>query len=149
MGKYRVIIGDTIMKQIIRFLMVGCLVFLMGGLTISLQGAYAQEIVTNTSFPVEITLKTQSPDAQGTDVTNIYVIKINFADETFRTSEQYTIVYFLDGRRILEYTQKALPFSFMRNLRGQRAGVHEIKIEIEDNDENVIARKMMPVTVVH
>ena len=96
--------------------------------------------------PFSIKISRAETDARGTDVTNIFEFEIgSTAADT--AGGRYTIAFLLDGRVEFEVKNKALPWLFQRNLKGQKPGSHEIIVVIGDAEENILYSKAIRVTV--
>lgn len=108
----------------------------------------AGENVNNIIRPLSIQMNKQQeePDKKGTDVTNIYTIEVS-ALAGAESNKEYLIVYYLDGRFEEDFSA-TLPYSFKRNFKGHVAGQHEIKIDIEDGQNNILATQTMIINVV-
>lgn len=103
----------------------------------------------NIQFNITLGLHQREADNKGTDVTNIYAITVALESPTAYTksyTNKYTIVYYVDGR-MTEAMAGSLPFSFERNYKGLLPGSHEIKVEVEDGADHVLARKNIQIDV--
>ncbi len=79
---------------------------------------------------------------------NIFNFTVDYADSTaIDKTKKYSVRYFLDNRFDGEFKNQVIPFSFTRNFRGQAAGSHEVKIEVEDSGKNVLASGVVSVKV--
>lgn len=78
---------------------------------------------------------------------NIFTIEVAFAQNSGSSSEQYNVLYFIDDRFEEEFKGQGLPFSFKRNLKGQRAGAHTMRIDVEDPSGNVLSSSSVSVDV--
>ncbi len=92
-----------------------------------------------------IELLKEPADDKGTDVTNVYEVKV--FDMTGQASQQYSVVYLFDGRVMEVFKNQNLPFSFKRNFKGQTRGSHEIKIIIEAPGDFLVASQTMTMEV--
>ncbi len=128
-------------------------VFLLS--VISFSPVWAQEtargknMIIQQPFSLKVELIKEPPDDKGTDVANVYTIRIQGVDSKAASQQAFTFLYYLDGRFAGKFSSQTLPFSFKRNFSGQTTGVHEIKIEIEGAGEEILASGKIKLEVVN
>lgn len=86
-------------------------------------------------------------DNVGTNVDNVFIFTVAFAQGASWEYEGYYIVYHLDGKPIDQFEVMTLPYTFTRNYDGIDNGTHTIKVDIEDLDGNVLASKELSIQV--
>ena len=84
---------------------------------------------------------------------NIFTITVAYPGSpsqaiTIQSQSAHNVLYFLDDRFEAEFKAVTLPFSFKRNFRGQSPGVHTVRIDIEDGNDNVLATSMVTFEVI-
>lgn len=140
-------IKDNKMKKFFKYLAV-----ILICLAASVSLGFAQDQVKPTissTFPILlITKRPVELKRMTTYNQNVHEFVVDFESPAYATDQQYIIQYWLDGRRIKDFENQTLPFSFKRNLLGQLGGPHEITIKIEDNQENIVAEKTIVVQVI-
>ena len=114
-----------------------------------IQQSQKQDIVVKKPLSINLTLLKEPEDQRGTDVTNIYNIKVDYTSPESVQNQIYDAAYFVDGRLAEEFKSRSLPFTLKRNFKGLVSGTHEIKIEILDSQEQVLAAKTVTLEVVH
>lgn len=108
----------------------------------------AADIIVSSNFPLKLEARKPQIAVTGIDMRNIYDFTVDFDGDQYRTSAVYTILYSIDHQRVKEFENQTLPFSFKRNLKGQPAGIHTITLEIEDMEQNILARQETVINVV-
>ena len=94
-----------------------------------------------------ITVKLTREPATDIERQDIFTITVDYAAPAATSGQTYNILYFLDDRFEEEFKAQSLPFSFKRNLRGQNTGTHTVRIDIEDNQDHVLASSTVGVDV--
>jgi hypothetical protein len=90
-------------------------------------------------FSISIKLSGESGDKKGTDVLDVYNVRIDFANKQDINSNAYNIIYYLDDIFQDQFKNQTLPFVFKKNFKGQRTGKHVIRIVLEDQKETQVA----------
>jgi hypothetical protein len=96
---------------------------------------------------VKLSVEQALPDNKGTDTTNIHQFTVSLRDTPAVDKTPYTIVYYFDDQPSWQWVNQTLPFSFQRNFKGLPAGTHTAKIDIEDQNNNVIGSDSVEITV--
>jgi len=68
----------------------------------------------------------------------IYTVSVEGQDKKAPAS-QYLVLFFLDDVFVREFQNQTIPFSFDVNLDGQLEGSHDIRIDVEDGHDNILA----------
>ncbi len=93
---------------------------------------------------VRLNIDKMKRDELGTDVQNIFVITV---DPIGSSQSTYTVIYYLDDLFVEEFKGRTLPFTFRRNLKGVTRGAHTIKVEIENDNNDIVATQEKRVRV--
>lgn len=113
------------------------------------QDQFNKNVILSVPALLELKLIKGEPDNRGTDIKNVYAIEINPLDKALGNMKGGAILYYLDGHFVEKFSSQTLPFSFKRNFSGQTTGVHEIKIEIEGANEEILASGKIKLEVVN
>lgn len=96
---------------------------------------------------VELTITKAPGDHRGTNVKNIFVLTAKSKGKP--SPDKYIVMFYVDD--VFEYgvRDQVLPVSATRNLRGHGTGLHQVRVDLEDNSNNgvVLATTSAPVTV--
>ncbi len=87
-------------------------------------------------------------DNKGTQVKNIHEFRIDLIAGTNVTEGPYDIAYYLNGRQIERYKESFLPFAFKQNFKGQQPGTYEVRIEVIDQNNQVLASQIQSIEVI-
>jgi hypothetical protein len=99
-------------------------------------------------FNVKLSVEQALIDNKGTDTTNIYQFTVSLQDTPAVDKTPYTIVYYFDDQPSWQWVNQTLPFSFQRNFKGLPAGNHTVKIDIEDQNNNVVGTDSVTINVI-
>lgn len=134
-----------------KFIMMLIVIFSMMGVVLAQQVLEVQKEDTKiyANFPINISINQMQPDGVGTDVENIYTIKVDYQSDKFRNKNTYTIMSYLDSVPVDGFKSQNLPFEFTRNYKAHADGPHEIKINVEDGHGHVLATSSLTITVKH
>lgn len=83
------------------------------------------------------------------NIYTIHVYKAGDSDtvEETTSSQRYNVLFYLDDRMFVTLKNQTLPAANAVNLRGQLPGRHEIRVDIEDGDSNVLTTEKIAVNV--
>lgn len=126
----------------------GFLLNLFSGVLLA-QNQLDNNVLLSVPALLELKLTKGEPDNRGTNIKNVYEIEINSTNQAIKNMKGCVILYYLDGRFVEEFKSQGLPFSFKRNFSGQIIGVHEIKIQMEGANEDVLANGTITFEVVN
>ncbi|MBZ0165888.1 MAG: hypothetical protein K8I00_03705 [Candidatus Omnitrophica bacterium] len=100
------------------------------------------------SQDIRVNTKKRPVDNKGTNVRNVHTITVDMQENLLSPDESYNLVYFFNGKPVWQFSNVRLPYTFTRDYRGQRPGTHTIKIDIEDDEGNVLATQSSSIQVV-
>jgi hypothetical protein len=98
-------------------------------------------------FKIKLSAEKAKKDRQGTDTAETHAFSVGFAEKDRTDTVGYTVIYFLDGQPLSQWTQQTIPFSFKRNFKGLEPGEHTIKIDVEDANNTVVATDSIRINV--
>ncbi|VAW47767.1 hypothetical protein MNBD_GAMMA03-1550 [hydrothermal vent metagenome] len=130
-----------------KFLKISRVFVLLMMVALSLQLASLVYAGGNGTVPITLELQDVKNGNFGSHQKYIHQVSIGLLDKTLAET-QYLILYFCDDQFIKEYKNQTLPYSFLINLAGKTVGTHEIRIDIEDGNDNVLASETISVNVV-
>jgi len=125
------------------------ILILGGGPLISAQETNGTN-ATNTTLTNSVVGFTAEPaerDHLGTDVSYAFKFTVDFIEEGWDEQQPYVIVYYINNDPVEQFDHVLLPYEFVRNFKGMDGGTYTIRIDIEDDEGNVLASKTTEVVI--
>ena len=127
-------------------IIIAAIILMMGSLYPSVFSQTIAPLIN--SVAISVSTQRMKPDDRGTDVSNIYTISVDCKDKR-NNGTSFNIFYYLDGVYVEKFNGQMLSFSFTRNFKGQLDKSHEIRIDLEDKDQRIVARQVVLIDVKH